>query len=185
MKTLAAAFAMGATLLTVQAHAATTYFRFFNGSDTIASGVLTTSTTGDSELIDSLKGEFGGAPIVLAPVGSVDFYAPNNNLFYPTGLGEAANPGLYGGSGGYLDGAGLGFYSGGSLYGIYYIVSNPGPYYNFDPIYGLEQYTDGAFYAYGSLSLTAPEPGAWALTLFGFAGLGAMLRHRRGRLALG
>ena len=30
-----------------------------------------------------------------------------------------------------------------------------------------------------------PEPGVWAMMLFGFGGLGAVMRHRRGQIALG
>jgi hypothetical protein len=175
MKPFFAVLFIAASLLGSQAKASTFDFDFTDGT-TDFSGSLTTSSTGSPELITSITGTYDGATATLAPVGSVAFNPSNDNLLYPdmTGVGYDSN-----GTSGLIDGGGIGFYSGGSLFNLYYFTDVPGNY-------ELDNFTDPSdptFVASAPFTISVPEPATWVMMIGGISGLGASFRSRR-RVAL-
>ncbi len=101
-------------------------------------------------------------------------------------------PGGYGGggAGGYFGGGGGGGYTGGdgggdflSTGGTSYfasILTNTSGIAGDNQAFGYVNIRDGAL----SVTFALPEPAAWTLMLVGFGGIGARLRHSRGRRAI-
>jgi hypothetical protein len=171
MKTLSAALAIAATIGVAQAMAATYDFQFVGGGVDLA-GALTTSSTGNPELVTSLTATLNGIMVAIAPVNTIVFNPSNDNLLYPSMTGV----GYYSGSAGLLDGGGLGFYSDGQLYNLYYDTA-------VDESYELDNFTTSNVTLVGNapFTISAPEPTTWALMLVGVGMLGASLRAQPGR----
>ncbi len=165
MKTFVSTLAISAAFLATHASAASYDFSYSDLTDTF-SGSLTTSSSGNPELITSLTGLFNGGAATLAPVGAVALSPTNNNLLYPAMTGTGYKSGTMG----YLDASGIGFNVGGTLYNLYF--DSPS---NYDVQLGA-----GAFVGQGSFTITAvPEPASWALMILGVGGIGLRLRRER------
>jgi hypothetical protein len=144
-----------------------------------AFGSLTGTANGDGTYTatSGTITEFGpvaaGSGVLIAnPNAPANANSPSGFFFYNDLLLPGQNP--------LLDGAGLLFAISGAEINIY--SNGPGP-----GSYTLER-NSGAIsngdFALSQIAGTVPEPATWGLMLVGFGGLGAMLRRRRGQIAL-
>lgn len=157
-----------------QADAAAYTFSFTNGANVYASGGLTTSDTlnGDNAYdILSISGAVDGVAITGLYTG------PQTPFSYVNELRTQQSDPL-------LGLLGFGVVSGGVGYNLYEAQTTGfgGTPANPDGIYNGATRANriGVF----ALSAAVPEPATWAIMLVGFGGLGAMLRRRRGQVAL-